>query len=129
MRSYAGKLYVVAISVLMLALIAAQCSPAPTPETVTVVETVVVEKEVQGETVTVVETVVVEKEVVKEVEVEKVVTVEVEAEEPARPYEGVEINIVTFTGPWLITDRWFGIVDNVFISWIVPLESLSDVIF
>lgn len=56
----------------MLTLLAAQCGAAPTPETVTVVETVVVEKEVAGETVTVVETV----EVVKEVE--KVVTKEVE---------------------------------------------------
>jgi multiple sugar transport system substrate-binding protein len=81
----------------VLALIAAQCGPAPTPETITVVETVVVEKEVEGETVTVVETV----EVVKEVEVEKVVTVEVEKapEEPAKPYEGVEVNVLTFTGP------------------------------
>jgi len=52
------------------------CGAAPTPETITVVETVVVEKEVEGETVTVVETV----EVEKEVEVEKIVTVEVEAE-------------------------------------------------
>lgn len=57
---------------LLLALVAAQCGAAPTPETVTVIETVVVEKEVGGETVTVVETV----EVVKEVE--KVVTKEVE---------------------------------------------------
>jgi multiple sugar transport system substrate-binding protein len=93
------------VGVAMLALIAAQCGPPPTPETITVVETVVVEKEVQGETVTVVETVEVEKEVIKEVEkvvtkeVEKVVTVEVEAAAPAKPYEGVEINILTFTGP------------------------------
>ncbi len=85
----------------LLALIAA-CGPAPTPETVTVVETVVVEKEVEVEKeVKVVETVEVEveKEVVKEVEVEKVVTVEVEAPAPAKPFEGVEINILTFTGP------------------------------
>ncbi|MBI1879855.1 MAG: hypothetical protein HYR94_16815 [Chloroflexi bacterium] len=54
----------------LLVLIAAQCGPAPTPEVITKVETVIVEKE--GEKV--VETV----EVVKEVEVEKVVTVEVE---------------------------------------------------
>ncbi len=60
----------------MLALIAVACGAAPTPQTITVVETVVVEKEVQGETVTVVETVVVEKEVVKEVEVEKAVDLE-----------------------------------------------------
>lgn len=80
-----------------LAFIAAQCGPAPTPEVITKVETVIVEKEGQ----TVVETV----EVVKEVEVEKVVTVEVEkvveatAEAPAMMYEGVEVNLVTFTGP------------------------------
>jgi multiple sugar transport system substrate-binding protein len=84
------------VLVLAIALIGA-CGPAPTPETVTVVETVVVEKEVEGETVTVVETV----EVVKEVEVEKIVTVEVEkeAEAPAKPFEGVEVNVLTFTGP------------------------------
>jgi multiple sugar transport system substrate-binding protein len=62
-----------------------------------VVETVIVEKE--GETVVetvevkVVETV----EVVKEVEVEKVV--EVTAEAAAKPFEGIEVNILTFVGP------------------------------
>jgi len=50
-------------------LLLAACGGAAQPETITVVETVVVEKEVQGETVTVVETVEVVKEVVKEVEV------------------------------------------------------------
>ena len=71
-------LLLLAVAVLM-GLVAA-CGAAQ-PQTVTVVETVVVEKEVQGETVTVVETV----EVVKEVEVEKevVVTVEVEVEAEA----------------------------------------------
>ena len=78
----------------LLVLVAA-CGPAPTPETITVVETVVVEKEVQGETVTVVETV----EVVKEVEVEVEKMVEVTAEAAARPFEGVEVNILTFVGP------------------------------
>jgi multiple sugar transport system substrate-binding protein len=94
------KLTLLFVVVAVLALIAAQCAPAPTPQTVTVVETVVVEKEVQKE-VKVVETVEVEKEVVKEVEVEKVVTVEVqvEAAAPAKPFEGVEVNILTFTGP------------------------------
>ncbi len=58
------------VTVLLL-LLAAQCGPAPTPQTI--VETVIVEKEVEGETVTVVETV--EVEVVKEVEVEKEVVV------------------------------------------------------
>jgi multiple sugar transport system substrate-binding protein len=82
------------ISILVLFVllsVVAACGPAPTPETVTVVETVVVEKEVQGEPVTVVETV----EVVKEVE--KIV--EVEAEAPPKPFEGVEVNILTFVGP------------------------------
>jgi multiple sugar transport system substrate-binding protein len=78
----------------LLVLVAA-CGPAPTPETITVVETVVVEKEVQGETVTVVETV----EVVKEVEVEVEKMVEVTAEAAAKPFEGVEVNILTFVGP------------------------------
>ena len=56
--------------VALLAVMLMACGAQPTPETITVVETVVVEKEVAGETVTVVETVVVE----KEVEVEKYVT-------------------------------------------------------
>ena len=63
----------------VLTLLAAQCGATPTPETVVekVIETVIVEKEVKGETVTVVETVEVEKEVVvtMEVEVEKEVVV------------------------------------------------------
>ena len=50
----------------MLAAIVIAACAGPAPQTVTVVETVIVEKEVEGETVTVVETV----EVVKEVEVE-----------------------------------------------------------
>jgi peptide/nickel transport system substrate-binding protein len=54
---------------ILLILLAAQCGPAPTPQTI--IETVVVTQEVQGETVTVVETV----EVVKEVEVQKEVVV------------------------------------------------------
>jgi peptide/nickel transport system substrate-binding protein len=67
------KLILVLGVLVMVSLAVAACQPAPAePETVTVVETVVVEKE--GETV--VETVVVE----KEVEVEKIVEVEVEKE-------------------------------------------------
>jgi peptide/nickel transport system substrate-binding protein len=71
------------ISLMTLVAVLAACAGA-TPETVTVVETVIVEKEVEGETVTVVETVVVEKEVAVEVEVEKevVVTATPEAMEP-----------------------------------------------
>ena len=57
----------------LMTLLAAQCGATPTPEKIIekVVETVIVEKEVEGETVTVIETV----EVVKEVEVEKEVVV------------------------------------------------------
>ena len=81
------KFWMFTTSLLIIALLAA-CAPAATPETV--IETVEVEK-------TVIETV--------EVEVEKTVveTVEVEVEvAPAPedlPYEGVEVNVLTFTGP------------------------------
>lgn len=67
---YAKKWPLIVALFAVLALVAAQCGPAPTPEVVTVVETVVVEKEVAGETITVVETVEVEKVVEKEVIVE-----------------------------------------------------------
>ena len=60
-----SKKIVLFLAVAVLMGLVAACGASP--ETVTVIETVVVEKEVQGETVTVVETV----EVVKEVEVEK----------------------------------------------------------
>jgi multiple sugar transport system substrate-binding protein/raffinose/stachyose/melibiose transport system substrate-binding protein len=70
------------VSMAALAAIAA-CGAQPTPETITVVETVVVEKE--GETVTVVETVVVEKEVEVEKEVIKEVEVEKEVVKAVRP--------------------------------------------
>ena len=67
------KLILVLGVLVIVSLAVAACQPAPAePETITVVETVVVEKE--GETV--VETVIVEKEV--EVEVEKIVEVEAE---------------------------------------------------
>jgi peptide/nickel transport system substrate-binding protein len=57
----------------LLTLLAAQCGATPTPQVVVekVIETVIVEKEVEGETVTVVETV----EVIQTVEVEKEVVV------------------------------------------------------
>ena len=92
--SYQKKVVGLLVVFILLAGLAA-CGPAPTPETITVVETVVVEKE--GETI--VETVEVVKEVVEtvEVEVEKIVEVTPEAE--ALPYEGVEVNVLTFTGP------------------------------
>ncbi len=67
---FSKRTLLLVVVIAMLAAVAAQCGAAPTPETVTVVQTVVVTKEVKGETVTVVETV--EKEVVvtKEVQVE-----------------------------------------------------------
>ncbi|NJN94027.1 MAG: peptide ABC transporter substrate-binding protein [Anaerolineales bacterium] len=68
---FSKKAVLLLVIIALLSMIAAGCGAAQ-PQTITVVETVVVEKEVQGETVTVVETV----EVVKEVE--KVVTQEVE---------------------------------------------------
>jgi len=76
-RHFSYRLAVMAILVLATGMLAAQCGTTPTPETITVVETVVVTMEVEGETVveTVVETVEVEKEVVKTVEVEKEVVV------------------------------------------------------
>jgi multiple sugar transport system substrate-binding protein len=86
------------LTVLLITTLAA-CA-APTPEKV--VETVVVEKEVAVEKeVVVTKEVEVEKEVVvtKEVEVEKEVEVLVTPTPEAKPYEGVEVNIITFTGP------------------------------
>jgi peptide/nickel transport system substrate-binding protein len=80
------KLFFVLGVLVMVSLAVAACQPAPAePETVTVVETVVVEKE--GETI--VETVVVEQEV------ETIVTVEVEAEP--------EPEMVDRMGGWLDT--------------------------
>jgi multiple sugar transport system substrate-binding protein len=84
------------LAVLVIVTLAA-CA-APTPEKI--VETVVVEKEVEKvvkETVEVVKEV--EKEVVVTKEVEKEVMVEVTAAPEAKPYEGVEVNVLTFTGP------------------------------
>jgi multiple sugar transport system substrate-binding protein len=71
-----------AVVLLVIVLLLAGCGATPEPQVI--VETVVVEKEVEGETITVVETVEVEviKEVEKEVEVEKVVTAVPEEEEP-----------------------------------------------
>jgi ABC-type glycerol-3-phosphate transport system substrate-binding protein len=92
-------LLIVIASLMVLALIAAQCGAAPTPETI--VETVVVEKEVEGETITVVETVVVE--VVETVEVEKIVEVEAEPEEVEcnveAPAEKTRVNMIGWTYP------------------------------
>lgn len=73
--------------VLVLGLMAAQCGAQPTPETVTVVETVVVKEQVE-----VVQTVEVEKEVVQTVEVEKVV----EVEAPDKPKGELVVSLSTF---------------------------------
>ncbi|MFC2030939.1 ABC transporter substrate-binding protein [Chloroflexota bacterium] len=98
-----SKYWVFVALLIVFTMLASSCA-APEPETViqtvevevekevTVVETVEVEVEVEKE-VTVIETVEVEKEV--EVQVE----VEVTAMPAAKPYEGVEINVLTFTGP------------------------------
>ena len=71
----------------LLGLVAAQCGAQPEPQTV--VQTVIVTQEVQGETVEVVKTVEVEKEVVKEVMVQ-----------PEDPDAGkVKVNTVIGTEP------------------------------
>jgi oligopeptide transport system substrate-binding protein len=62
---FSQKVWLMLVVAALLAVIAAQCGAQPEPQTI--VETVVVEKEIQGETVTVVETVEVEKEIIKEV--------------------------------------------------------------
>lgn len=92
------RLFITLTVPLVLGLIVA-CGAQATPETITVIETVVVEKEVQGETVTVVETVEVEVEVVKEVEVEVVKEVEVEVEKEAEPPEPAELSMWYFNWP------------------------------
>jgi ABC-type glycerol-3-phosphate transport system substrate-binding protein len=94
------KSYILISLLLVLGMILAACGPAPTP--VTIVETVVVEKE--GETV--VETVEVEKEVVVTVEVEKTVEVIIDPTECnlEPPAEEVEINMIGWSFP--ITDYY-----------------------
>ncbi len=82
-----SKLLVLLVSAVILVIIAACGGPPPTPETITVIETVIVEKE--GEIVTVVETVEVEVEVEKIVEVEKEVIKEVEVEKEVEVVKAV----------------------------------------
>ena len=101
-----SKFWMLLAVLVVITTLAAQCGAPATPETV--VETVVVEKEVEK---IVTQEVEVEKEVVVtqevevvvtqevEVEVEKEVVVEVTATPEAKPYEGVELNVITFTGP------------------------------
>jgi oligopeptide transport system substrate-binding protein len=89
---FSKKIAFLLIVSVMMGLIAA-CGAQPTPETITVVETVVVEREVEGETVTVVETV----EVVKEVEVEVIREVEAAVDDPDA--DRVRLDTVVSTEP------------------------------
>jgi multiple sugar transport system substrate-binding protein len=87
-----SKLWMIVTLLVIVAMLAA-CAP---PEPERVVETVVVQEQVEVE-VPVERTV----EVEVEVPVERTVEVEVEvtATPAAKPYEGVEVNVLTFTGP------------------------------
>jgi multiple sugar transport system substrate-binding protein len=92
-----SKLWMLAALCVVVAMLAG-CGATPAPQVVK--ETVVVTKEVEKQ-VEVVVTKEVEKqvEVVVTKEVEKQVQVEVTPVPAAKPFEGVEINILTFTGP------------------------------
>jgi oligopeptide transport system substrate-binding protein len=90
---FSRKIAFLLIVSVFMGLIAA-CGAQPTPETITVVETVVVEKEVEGETVTVVETV----EVVKEVEVVETVEVVKEVEVAAADPDADRVRLDTVVG-------------------------------
>jgi oligopeptide transport system substrate-binding protein len=87
---FSKRIFLFLIISIVMALVAA-CGGAAAPGTITVVETVIVEKEVAGETVTVVETV----EVVKEVEKEVVKEVDPDALPPEETllYAGSNIGV------------------------------------
>lgn len=85
------KMALAALLLLAVGVLVAACGSQPTPQTVTVVETVVVTKEVEGETKTVVETV----EVIQTVEVE----VEKEVVVTATPEPGRQTLIVGMAQP------------------------------
>jgi len=80
-----SKLFIVLATLVVLSMALAACAPAATSTPEKVVETVIVEKTVEvmvaGTPQTIVETVV------------------VTPEPEAKPFEGVELNILTFTGP------------------------------
>jgi putative spermidine/putrescine transport system substrate-binding protein len=79
------KLFALLAMALVLSIVAAQCGPAPEPQTI--VETVVVKETVEVQ---------VEKEVIKEVEKEVVVTKEVEVEKVVEvPAEDIELVYMT----------------------------------
>jgi multiple sugar transport system substrate-binding protein len=83
-----NKVWMLLTSLVVIAMLAA-CA-APTPEVVE--KEVVVEKKV-------VETVEVEKEVVVEKKVVETVVVAATPVPEVKPYEGIEVNVLTFTGP------------------------------
>jgi len=88
-----SKIWLFATLLVVVAMLST-CGPTPTPQVVK--ETVVVTKEVEKEVVVTKE---VEKEVVVTKEVEKEVKVEVTPTPGPKPFEGVTVNILTFTGP------------------------------
>ncbi len=93
-----SKVLMLILAFIILSALVVACDTGE-PETITVVETVVVEKE--GETITVVETVEVEKEitVVETVEVEKIIVADCAVDPPAE-----EIELTYIGWPGLVTD-------------------------
>ena len=91
---FSKKLIVLLAVMAVLSVLAAQCGGAE-PQVQTVIETVVVTREVEGETVTVVETV----EVIKTVEVEKEVIKEVQVEPEDPDADRVTLDVVVGTEP------------------------------
>jgi peptide/nickel transport system substrate-binding protein len=91
------RLLFILVMLTVLGLVAAQCGAAPTPETITVIETVVVKEEVEKIVTQEVE-VVKEVEIVRTVEVEVIQEVEVEvAVEPPQVPEGeLIVSLSTF---------------------------------
>lgn len=93
---------ILALIITILVILTACATPTPEVITETVIETVVVEKEIEGEKVTVIETVEVEKEVVVTVEVEKEVIVDPTECNLEAPESAVELNLIGWSFP--ITD-------------------------
>lgn len=91
---FSKKLVVLLAVMAVLSVLAAQCGGAQ-PQVQTVVETVVVTREVEGETITVVETV----EVIKTVEVEKEVIKEVQVGPEDPDADRVTLDVVVGTEP------------------------------
>lgn len=91
---FSKKLLVLLAVMAVLSVLAAQCGGAQ-PQVQTVIETVVVTREVEGETVTVVETV----EVIRTVEVEKEVIKEVQVGQPDADADRVRLDVVVGTEP------------------------------